>query len=170
MSARGRNEVNEPNSDDGGFTLPSQLSKLASLSTGAIAFLVAFAENPVGTIQNIVLTVVFDYLATAALRTVARILTLFGDAVAQAAQAPILIAEGIIGVGSSLTAPVLWLLQQLGGLTATLAASAGPFGPVVAVVVVAGGLYVIVEVAAIGVDTVFPRGGDFLRWLRGLGR
>jgi len=146
------------------------LKDLGKLGTAALAFLVAFAEDPIGTLQDIVLDVVLSLVLGAIIDVLADLIDLVLQAANQAASTPVLIARGLIQSGAATGNLIFKLTAFFGELAAGMIAAAGPFGPIVAFGLAAVVVYVGVEGAALLVDIVAPTVGDWLRGLRGLGR
>lgn len=155
--------------DSSGRSVPGFVWKLAPLA-GFVGFLTSFAEDPTGTLRDIILDVVLSFVLGGILDLLAQFVALIGQAYGQAASAPIIAVRGIISAGSAIGGILIGGTGVAADFAGTLVSAAGPFGPIVAFGLAAVVVYVGVEGAALLVDVVAPTIGDWLRGLRGLGR
>jgi len=149
--------------------VPGFIWRLAPLA-GVVGFLTSFAEDPTGTLRDIILDVVLSFVLGGILDVLSQLVDLLLQAFEQAASAPVLAAEGLVNAGRAIGGIFIGGIGIVADLAGALVAAAGPFGPLIMLGLAAVVVYVGVEGTAILVDTVFPRGGDLLRWLRGIGR
>lgn len=151
------------------FSLPDWISDLKPLA-GSVGFLVALATEPAETLRDVILDVVLGFVLGGIIDVFSSVFDLLLDAGSQVAAVPAMLASALVDLGDAFGSPVLSMLGVLGDALGSLVGLAGPLGPVVAFGLAAALIYVAVEVSAIGIDTVFPAGGDVLRSLRGLFR
>ncbi|GCF13245.1 hypothetical protein Harman_11800 [Haloarcula mannanilytica] len=149
--------------------VPGFVWRLAPLA-GVVGFLTSFAEDPTGTLRDIILDVVLSFVLGGILDVLSQLVDLLLQAFEQAANAPVLAAQGILDAGRAIGGIFIGGIGIVADLAGALVAAAGPFGPIIMFGLAAIIIYVRVEVVAILVDSVVPQLGDLLRWLRGIGR
>ena len=152
--------------------LPEWVTDLRVLATtsGLVAFLVDFGTDPVGTLQDVVIEIVVNWLLGGILGFIIEVLDLLSQVYASLASIPMLLLSAFLDGMSVVSSLFIGGYSALGTLLTSIAGFAGPVGPILVMVIVAGLLYLTVEVLALLVDTVAPSVGDIIRSVRGLGR
>lgn len=137
------------------------LSQVAAALAGAAGFLIAFAKDPVGFVVTVIRNFVVGAVLQAGAFVVETILAGFDIIVG----ALTFVQRRLVGAFAVVGVDILGVLTSLQRTLAGIVADAGPAGPVIAVLGVAVGLYVLYRVAVAGLELV-PGGSSLLTLLR----